>query len=404
MAGNSGPGEQQNSGFLYLYALAISGAAVAYIPFLTVILPAQVAMLAGGDALSTLAYITFAGAITASVSNILFGRLSDQHYQRRRWIAGGMAASSAMLLMIPLAKSGAMLIAMVVGWQICLNMMLAPLAAWAGDTVPDSQKGRLGGMLALAPAVGGIAAVLATWRSAAASEYGHWMAAILVIIMVGPLVIFGRPAAMPQLTCDPANAATPPAMPSDQIVPQSRTAVQYMWLARLLVQISEAALFAFLLLWFRSQDAHFSDRDIAVIFAVAATASVGIALAVGRWSDRTGRAIFPLALCAALAAAGLLIMAIQAGAMAAIAGYLIFGVATRVFLALHSAQTLRVLTDPRNRGRDLGLFNLTNTIPSMIMPWLIVALVPQFGFAALLWLLAGLSLAACLLLAAMPQR
>lgn len=48
----------------------------------------------------------------------------------------------------------------------------------------------------------------------------------------------------------------------------------------------------------------------------------------------------------------------------AMATYAVFGAAAAVFLALHTSQTLRVLPDPQHGGRDLGYFNLTNTIPS----------------------------------------
>jgi Na+/melibiose symporter-like transporter len=52
----------------------------------------------------------------------------------------------------------------------------------------------------------------------------------------------------------------------------------------------------------------------------------------------------------------------------------------------------------------LGIFNLTNTVPSLIMPWLTLALVPTYGFGSLFLLLAVLALIACLLLATMPRQ
>ena len=70
--------------------------------------------------------------------------------------------------------------------------------------------------------------------------------------------------------------------------------------------------------------------------------------------------------------------------LAAIAGFVVFGIAATVFLSLHTGQTLRVLPKPQHRGRDLGVFNLTNTVPSLVMPWLTQPLVPSFGFSALL--------------------
>ena len=91
-------------------------------------------------------------------------------------------------------------------------------------------------------------------------------------------------------------------------------------------------------------------------------------------------------------------MALARGPVAAIAGFLLFGLSTNIFLALHSAQTLRVLPDDGRRGRNLGLFNLTNTVPSLIMPSLTLVLVPTLGFSGLFAVLALLSAIAAILL------
>jgi len=177
-----------------------------------------------------------------------------------------------------------------------------------------------------------------------------------------------------------------------------------MWLARLLVQIAEAALFAYLYFWFRSIDPAMGDHEKAGIFSIALTVAVPVALLAGRWADRNDRPFTPLILAAALSSVGLVGMALAGDAASAKAAYLGFGIATTVFLSLHSGQMLRVLPRPERRGRDLGLFNLTNTIPSLIMPWLTISLVPSFGFNTLFLLLAGLAGCAVLLLATLPRR
>jgi len=94
---------------------------------------------------------------------------------------------------------------------------------------------------------------------------------------------------------------------------------------------------------------------------------------------------------------------VASGLELAIVGYVLFGVAATIFLSLHTGQTLRVLPLPQHRGRDLGVFNLTNTVPSLVMPWLTLTLVPSFGFSALFGLFAGLSLLAALLLGSVPR-
>jgi MFS family permease len=390
---------QQSKRFLYLYALAVSGGAVAYVPFLTILLPSQATALWGKDALSALAQAAFAGAIAASIANILFGWASDRFGSRRPWIVTGLVLSSALLPAMQMATSPAMLIAMIICWQICLNMMLAPLTAWAGDTVPDSQKGRLGGLLSFAPALGALSGALITFPGLAGQTERLFLVSLLVVLMVAPVLILGRPYPMPQLADDRPE--------TDSGMDQTHTgrgAVLRMWLARLFVQIAEASLFAFLLLWFRSVTPDFGENDAATIFALVLAVSVVATLIIGRWSDRADRPILPLGICAAISGIGLLIMSAAGGVALAIAGYAIFGFASGIFLALHSSQTLRVLPTPKTRGRDLGLFNLTNTVPSLIMPWLTLAMVPTYGFDALFVLLAGLTMVAAILLITIPCR
>jgi MFS family permease len=391
--------DQQSARFMYLYALAVSGGAVSYIPFLTILLPVRATGLAGVNALNLLAIAAFAGAISASLANIGFGWASDVTKARRRWIWAGLVLSSSLLLAMPLANGPAMLMSMIVFWQIGLNMMLAPLGAWAGDSIPDSQKGLLGGLLALAPALGALSGALVTLHGFTPFENRETLVAILVVAMVGPVLLFGKPIKMPQLMQRATHAD-----PLDLRVIATRRAAIRMWLARLLVQIAEASLFAFLLLWFRSLDRDFGENDAASIFALVLGLAVFLALAVGRWSDRANRPILPLVWGSAIAAAGLLVMSFAPSLPFAIAGYVAFGLASSVFLALHTSQTLRVLPRPHTRGRDLGIFNLTNTVPSLIMPWLTLALVPAYGFDALFLLLAGLAFVASALLLTMPRR
>jgi MFS family permease len=384
---------------MYLYALAVSGGAVAYIPFLTLLLPLRVSAMTQTEVLTTLAFAAFAGAISASLSNILFGWASDVTRRRKAWIFGGLVLSSALLVSMPYAGDTTVLIALIVCWQFGLNMMLAPLAAWAGDTIPDVQKGMLGGLLALAPALGALSGAIVTTDMFAGFAQREALVALLVVCMVTPVLFLGKPVPMPHLM-----EATGTDIGGDQDnIPPANPAIR-MWLARLLVQIAEASLFAFLLLWFRSLDPGFGENDAASIFAIVLGLSVFISLAVGTWSDRTAKPMVPLILTGALAALGLLIMAWAPDIPYAISGYVVFGLASSIFLALHSSQTLRVLPRPHTRGRDLGIFNLTNTVPSLIMPWLTMALVPTYGFDALFALLAGLAFAASILLLTMSRR
>jgi MFS family permease len=389
--------QRQPGWFLALFALASAGGAVAFVPLLTVLLPQQIASLQGHEDVAALAQTTFLGAVMASLANIGVGMLSDRTRRRRVWIVAGLVLSNALLLQIGGARSLGEIVVLVMLWQVGLNLMLAPLMAWAGDCFPDSQKGLLGGALALAPALGALAGSLVTYGGLIPAEARLAVVAGLVTVLVLPAVLLGGGRKRPGLMVARADKAR-------DASPALARPVRRMWAARFLVQVAEGGMFAFLLFWLRSISPDFPEHSAANIFSLVLVGAVPLSLALGHWSDRHGRPILPLAACAVLCAGGMLVMAAAGTLALAIAGYVLFAMAAAVFLSLHASQTLRVLPRPEHRGRDLGLFNLTNTVPAMVMPWLTVLLVPQLGYAALFMLFAVLALLSAGLLATFVQK
>lgn len=379
---------RQSPAFLLLYALAWAGGAVAYVPFLTILLPVRLVAIAGAQRVEWLAYITFCGALAASIGGILFGWLSDRSGVRRPWIVAGLIGALALMMCVPLAGEPLQLLVLIVAWQLALNMMLGPLSAWAADHVPPRQLGTLGGLLALSPALGSAAGALVTLPAFVGLGSRLWLVGLLVAMCVLPALLFARPHSPEEGL---ASIAAPPAAAGGK-------AARAMWIARFLVQICEATLFAYLYYFFRSVDPDRSAGSIARLFSIVACTAVPLALLIGRWSDARGRPILPLIVTALIIAFGLLALSAASTAGEATAAYVLFGIATTIFLSLHSAQTFRVLSRAEHRGRELGVFNLTNTAPSLIMPWLTVAIVPRFGFSNLFVLLASLAIGAALIL------
>jgi MFS family permease len=383
---NARKGPETGSRFLWLFALAWAGGSVAYVPFLTILLPLRVVAIAGSDSVRVLGLITFFGAVAASVGNILFGWLSDRDGDRRPWVAAGLVLSLTLLISVPLGRDTVSIVALVVCWQLALNMMLGPLSAWAADRVPRHKTGFLGGLMALSPALGALSGVVATVPGLASANQRLWLVAAMVVACVAPAILFiGK---TPELNAGDAVERDPP----------PRRFAARMWLARLLVQIAESALFAYLLVYFRTLDPAVDESRIARLFGAVLVAALPIAIFVGRYADRSLRPARSLAICATCSAIGLVAMSAASNVGQAVGAYVAFGLATTVFLSLHSGLTLRVLPSPRHRGRDLGIFNLTNTLPSMIMPWLTIAIVPTRGFSNLFVVLSILASASAALL------
>jgi MFS family permease len=254
----------------------------------------------------------------------------------------------------------------------------------------------LGGLLGAGPMVGALAGVVATLPVLA--EPWLRMAAIctLVLIFVAPLLLVRTPA----YPDGPADHAAP------SRVAAARTDFILLWCARLLVQIAGSVMFGFLFYYFRSLPEPPSAAGIARLSALAVVVGFPVALALGARSDQIGRRQ-PFLIAAAVAAAlGLGLMAWATALVPSVVGYLLFGCASAVFLALHAGYAMQLLPSPTRRGRDLGVINLANTIPSVIAPLLAIWLVPGRGFGPLLALLTFLMLlaATCILFVSRDEQ
>ena len=324
------------------------------------------------------------GAIVASISNIAFGWLSDFWGTRRAWVAAGLGLTVASYVPLYLASSPLSIVAAVCLFQCMLNMLLSPLAAWMAESISDDRKGRLGGGLGAGPLVGAAIGVVATLPVLTRPWMPLALVCLVIIALTTPLLISGRtPAAGRDRVKHPApNAA------------RAGLDLAFLWLSRLMVQVAGGTMFAFLLLYFHALPSPPMDPQVAELSALALLIAFPVALSFGVRSDRLGRRKPFLVVAAVVASAGLLIMAGASDFASSALGYLLFASASTVFLALHSGYAMQLLPSPDRCGRDLGVVNLTNTLPSIIAPVLALWLVPQHGFSLLLTLLALLLLLA----------
>ena len=372
--------------FLALYALANAGGVAAFLPLLTLLLPLKVQAAAGDDRLTTLTLCALAGAVAASLSNVLFGALSDRsfarHRNRRGWIAAGLAATIASYPLLHWAASPAEIVVAVLAFQAAVNMLLAPLYTMMADEVPDSQKGIAGGLLTLGNPIGSaLAAVLVATGFGEGGRFAllcGFIAACVVPILFVP----ARPA-----------DTTPPPAPARAI---RRGDLALTWGSRLLVQLAGNVLFTYLLFYFESvvpgEDPTVLAPRVGHVTTIVFIISIPIALAVGRASDRL-RARKPfLMLAASATAVGLVVMALLPDWTSAVVGYGMYAIGTAIFLGLHSAYAMQILPSPEHRGRDLGILNLTNTLPALLGPALTWALATTERFTPALLTLAVLTL------------
>lgn len=363
-------------GFVYLYAAAFAGLFVTFIPFITVLLPLKVAAVAGaGERVQLLSAAALSGAAVASIANLVFGTLSDRTYRdhgtRRPWIAGGLGLLVLSYAFFRWAHDSTTMLCAVAGLQIAINMTFAPLVAMMADEVPDCRKGTVSGVLGAAQPFASLVAVVVSMRGLGSEAARYGLLCLLIVTLVSPLLLLMRERPKDW------HVASPPA--------QRRLDFAWVWLARLLVQVAGNGLMTFGLFYFLSMPVDGQvklhpeelSESVAVIFAVVTVVALLLTLAVGRLSDRWMRRKPFLAAAAIVMAGGLVVMAFAEAGTVARVGYAMAMCGMSVFLALQSALAMQLLPSPAHRGRDLGLVNLTNTLPAMAAPLLALALTPE---------------------------
>ena len=112
-------------------------------PLLVLLLPRRLAAWDLSNSAETLSWLLLAGAITASLTHIIAGHWSDtwlaRHGSRRGLIIAGALLLAATYVGLALAQNMYQLAALVISFQITLNLMFAPLGALLADYLADTR-------------------------------------------------------------------------------------------------------------------------------------------------------------------------------------------------------------------------------------------------------------------------
>lgn len=393
----SAQGAARHWRFLLLFALANAGGTIGYLPLFTVFLPIKVEAIAGAGRLNLFTLVAAIGTVAAIAANIGFGWLSDRSLARgkgrRGWLLLGTPGLALAYALFARAKSPAEVTLAVVAVQCAANAVLAPLLALMADEIPDAQKGFTGGLLALANPIGAATAWALVQLPGATETLRLGLLSLGIALLVAPLAFSA------------ARRLPPQPAPLPRV--QARRNLAAAWVARLLLQSAGNGLTLYLYYYFADlpprQTAAAAADFVGRTLVLAYLLPLPCTLLLGRLSDRIGRRKPFLLASAAVTAGGLLVMGLADTRTIAVAGFLIYGVGAQLFMALHGAFWMQELPSERHRGRDLGILNLTNTLPALVgtaIAW--VAATPG-SFAPLLFLLSGLTLAGGLVMLAVRE-
>ncbi|MEV5610206.1 MFS transporter [Streptomyces sp. NPDC052225] len=388
------PGRRVGRGWTAALSLANGAIWVGWYGPLQILLARQCEHVAPGAGMSKeslLAWVTGVGAVVSLAANPLFGALSDRtvsRYGRRTpWIVAGAAGGALSLLLLGGADAVRVLF---VGWclvQLTLNASFAAVTAAVPDRVPRLQRGSVGGWLGAAQILG---VVVGTGLATAAGGIGAGYAACAAFTLLGVAPYVLR---HPDLRLDPA--ARPPWSWREfargfWLSPRTHPDFAWAWLTRFLINLGNALVLLYLFFYLRDQLAY-DDPESGVLVLTAVNGATLLATVVvgGVWSDRVGRRK-PFVLWSGV------LMAVATGLLAcwqtwpgALVAAAVLGIAFGVFTSVDFALMTDVLPKALDRGKDLGVINIANSLPQVAAPALAAPLVNDLGGYRVLYLVAA---------------
>lgn len=365
-------------GLLPAFVLANAATVLAYLPFLSLLLPLKVEALAGAGRVVALSVILGSGAVAASIANIVVGIAIDRSRARgggrRRWIVAGLVATMAGYAAIVLAHTAVALLGAVILFQTAVNVLVAPVMLVMVEDMRDAERGLAGGLMTLAQPL----AMLAGAGLVMLYDRGEGAAYLAICVGVAVLV-------MPLLVVQARTLEPPVVVPAAQRPPRHLIALAA---SRLLLLTANSVLAGVLVYYFESVTGHLGASNVArrvgLIAMLANTLAVPAAVGLATRAHGRGQRKVVAVAAAFCGTGALAVMALAAGWVVPAIGYGLFVAALQVYVAQHSALVAQTLRATRHPARDLGLQNLANTIPAVLGPGLVLVLYAWSGIAALL--------------------
>ena len=384
------PTEPVGRRWISYWTLAAAGMYLAYYGAQQIVIPRQTNEIAGNSAaaVNAQAMANLAAALVALVTGVVVGALSDRtrHRRGRRqvWVLGGALVLGASLALQGVVQS---VLLIVVVWsiaQVGITALTAALTAAVPDEVPVGQRATVSAYLGVALSLGplaGIALVTLLLLDVISAYLGLAAAAVLLAL---PFALRIRTVPLTAAERFPLSLR---ALAVGIVAPLRHTDFAWAWSGRFCIQLSNALGQLFLYQFLR--DRVHSDPDSGTLI-LAAVYTVGVLLACipsGLISDRSGRRKRLVVISSALQGVAGALLAVIPTMPAAIAGAAILGLGFGAYLAVDQALITQVLPHADDRGKDLGVINVANTLPYLLAAALGTVVINHLGGYRTLYLL-----------------
>ncbi|XAS67286.1 MFS transporter [Micrococcaceae bacterium Sec5.7] len=328
-----------------------------------------------GQKEAILALVTGAGAAVSLVANPLFGAFSDRTTSRfgRRvpWVLAGAVLGAAALIGLAGAPNVAIMTLLWCVVQAGCNGAYAAITAAIPDRVPVPQRATVGGLAAMGQTVGIlIGAVIAAVVS------GNFALGYLVCaaaLVAGVVMYFFKSDDAP-LPADARPGLNWAGFLISFVRPLRHPDFAWAWITRLLVNIGNHMVTLYLL-FFLADAVHLKETTgmepafgVLILTGLYAVFVIITSVVGGRLSDRMGKRKPLVIASSVIIAIASLILAFAPTWIGGIVGASVLGIGFGAYLAVDFALITQVLPSADDRGKDLGVINIANSLPQVIAP------------------------------------
>jgi MFS family permease len=352
-----------------------------------VLLGQQAAHFSEGDKEAILALVTGAGAAVSLVANPLFGAFSDRTASRlgRRvpWVLFGAILGAVALIALAGAPNVAVMTILWCLVQAGCNGAYAAITAAIPDRVPVPQRGAVGGLAAMGQTVGILIGAVIAAVVSGNFALGYLVCAAALVAGVALYFFKSDDVTLPAKARPPFSLAV--FARGFWISPLLYPDFAWAWLTRLLVNIGNHMVTLYLL-FFLTDAVHLkATQGIEPAFGVLILTGLYAVMVIitsvigGPLSDRMGKRKPLVIASSVIIAVASLILAFAPTWAGALIGATVLGIGFGAYLAVDFALITQVLPNALDRGKDLGVINIANSLPQVLAPLIAFPFVTLWG-------------------------
>ena len=334
-----------------------------------------------------LALVTGAGAAVALVANPLFGAFSDRTWsrfgRRRPWVLIGALLATVALVALAGAPNVAAATALWCLVQLGANGAYAAVTAAIPDRSPVEQRGSVGGLAAMGQTVGVLLGAVIAAAVSGNFALGYVVCGAALVLGVVLYVTSAADDPLPRSAIEPFSMRR--FLAGFWVNPRRYPDFAWAWITRFLVNLGNHMVTLYLL-FFLGDAVHLKETQgidpatgVLILTGLYAVFVIITSVIGGKLSDRMGKRkplVIGSSVIIAVASLTIGFFPVWPGA---IIGACILGIGFGTYLAVDTALNTQVLPTARDRGKDLGVINIANSLPQVIAPTIAFPFVAFWG-------------------------